>query len=433
MTSPATPGVPDPLDPPPSALTELLPPPFVVPRYDGLSVANVPATVGSILGARVGTLPPLDERLWRDLAGEGVDRVVLLILDAVGWLRFRQGMAADPATADWLQAAGAAVAPITAIFPSTTTATLTTLWTGTPPARHGILGYQLWLREYGIIGDMIGLSPAIHGLGGSLKSAGLDTATFLPVPRVVEQLAEDGVRSYIFIDRAIRNSGLSELHFRGATAFSGFAGLGDCMTLVCEQLERRPGERALVAAYWDTVDTLTHLRGPAAAHWDAEWQVLMHAVRTQLVEQLSPAARRRTLLAITADHGHNPLAAEREIAVSDHPELWADLLMPPTGDRRAPYLYVRRGRREAVRATIESRLGDAFHVLDVEVALAAGLWGPGRPMPEAAHRIGDLALLARDGYSLMHRPSAPDRLLRGGHGSLWPDEALVPWIVVRLE
>jgi len=433
MTSAKPVAAADRLDDRPEPLSDLLPPPFVIPRYDGLSVANVPATIGEVLDAPVGTLPPLDDHLWRHLAGDRVDRVVLLILDAVGWERLRRALGEDASTAAWLTSVGATIAPVTAIFPSTTTATLTTLWTGVPPAQHGLLGYRLWMREFGTVADMIHLAPAAYGLGGSLKDAGLDTATFLPVPRVVDQLAASGVRSYVHMPRAIQGSGLSELHFRGATALTGFLGLGDCMVLARERLEATAGQRALVAVYWDTIDSLSHARGPDQAHWEAEWQVILHAVRTHLVGPLSAAARRRTLLVITADHGHNTPAPDREIALSDHPGLWAELLVPPTGDRRAAYLHAVQGRRDGVRHYIETRLGHAFHVVDSDAALAAGLWGPGRPAGEARFRAGDLVLLARDGYTLSPVPSDPTRFTRGRHGSLWPDEALVPWIAWRLD
>jgi len=43
------------------------------------------------------------------------------------------------------------LAPLTSIVPSTTAAALTSLWTGRSAAEHGIAGYELWLKEYGIV------------------------------------------------------------------------------------------------------------------------------------------------------------------------------------------------------------------------------------------------------------------------------------------
>ena len=86
--------------------------------------------------------------------------------------------------------------PLTSITPSTTSSALTTLWTGAYPAEHGILGYEVWLREYGVIANMI-LHSAFTFLGdvGGLQRAGFDPLTFLPVPTLGPHLLDNGIQS----------------------------------------------------------------------------------------------------------------------------------------------------------------------------------------------------------------------------------------------
>lgn len=414
-----------------SSLARLIPAPFVVPRYDGRSIANIAATLGAMWHVPVGTLPPLVSELWEPLVGDGVDRVLFLLLDAVGWHRMRQALAQDEATATWLERAGAVVEPITSVFPSTTAAALTTIWTGTSPAGHGMVGYTLWLREFGLVAQMIELQAAHKGVAGSLLDAGLDPESFVPAPSLAQQLSAAGIPLVVLIGADIHGSGLSRLHFRGTEQVIPYAGLGDCLSILRALLEGMGDKRALVAAYWPSFDTLSHLHGPDVVHWDAEWHVVTTALRDVLLRELSPAARRRTLVIITADHGHNTVREERLVLLERHPELAATLLIEPTGDSRAPYLHVRDGRRAEARAYVEEHLGEAFHVLDAEEALRAGLWGPDTPMPEAPFRVGDLVLLAHDGYALDSRPRSTP--LKGRHGGLLPDEALVPWIAFRLD
>ena len=55
------------------------------------------------------------------------------------------------------------LAAITSLVPSTTTAALTSLWTGRSPAEHGIVGYELWLKEYGVVSNMILHTPISFG------------------------------------------------------------------------------------------------------------------------------------------------------------------------------------------------------------------------------------------------------------------------------
>lgn len=421
------------LDRRPSPLGDLIPHPFVVPQYDGYSVANATATLGACLNIPLGTMPPLDAAYWQPLLGDGIDRIIFLIVDALGWQRMQQALAEDTQTATWLADQGAIVRPMTALFPSTTTATTLSLWTGVPPAQHGILGYLQWLREFGVVANMIGLKPWLGAFNGSLLDAGLDPANAIPVRNIGHTLLAFGVDTHILIGAHILNSGLSQITFNGLPQerLHGYASLGDCVSIVRDLAEQTAQHPAFIGVYWPDFDTLSHIHGPTPHHWDAEWAMFTHMLRTQLVEALSPEARRRTLLVITADHGHNTVTPERVIEVGQHPDLAECLRIPPTGDSRAPYLFVREGMKAQARAYIESALGHAFHVLDAQEALQAGLWGPGTPMVETPHRVGDLVLLGYDGYALEYRQR--EFFLVGRHGSLWPDEAIVPWIAMRLD
>ena len=122
---------------------EGLPAEFVWPRYEGLSVGNVPATVAQALGATTtGCLPPLRSDLLGGLT-DGVQRVVLVLLDALGWEQLRRVLAQDDELVFHRLAEQGRLLPLTTIFPSTTNNVLSTLRTGAPPLRHGLLAYEL--------------------------------------------------------------------------------------------------------------------------------------------------------------------------------------------------------------------------------------------------------------------------------------------------
>src|SRR5512136_1421139 len=74
----------------------------VWPRYDGYSIANLPATFAAILGTRLPTpsMPPLPSELWRDLARD-VRRVVFVLVDALGYRRFLRALDADTNSLWW--------------------------------------------------------------------------------------------------------------------------------------------------------------------------------------------------------------------------------------------------------------------------------------------------------------------------------------------
>ena len=79
-------------------ISGLLPSPdgFVPPDYGGRSLANVPATVARAVGTRLDrSAPPLEEAYWQAYSA-GVRRVVLLLLDALGYLQLVEMLTEDP-------------------------------------------------------------------------------------------------------------------------------------------------------------------------------------------------------------------------------------------------------------------------------------------------------------------------------------------------
>ena len=412
----------------PAPLGDLLAPEFVVPRYDGLGVANVPATVGALLGAAVGELPALPEPRWHPLSVGGVDRVVLLVVDALGFRRLQRALAGDAEGAAWLGERGAVLAPLTAVFPSTTAATIPTLWTGRSPVAHGIVGYQLWLREVGLVANMLRLRGAHKpaAVVDLVRSGALQPRKMIPGRGVVEQLARQNLRCLHLLGVGIKDSGLSTMLFRTPETVRGYASLGDSLALVREAMESLAQQRGLIAAYWDGFDLLQHERGPDADSFDDEWALLFGALRRRVFDRLTAAARLRTVVVLVADHGQTATPPASGVSLTDHPALAAMLTLPLSGEARARYLHVRHGALDDARGYARERLGHAFQVLDTDEALAAGLWGPEPPHPEARHRLGDLVLIARAGHTLMPEPETNRPI--GRHGSLTADEAVVPWL-----
>src|SRR5437764_599774 len=115
--------------------TLCLPPDFVVPNYGGRSIVNVPASIAGILGGPLHAAP-LDREILDGLTG-GVRRIVLVILDALGYERTVEVLAESPDNGlHALFNLGGRMTPLTSVFPSSTTAALTALWSGYTPAEH---------------------------------------------------------------------------------------------------------------------------------------------------------------------------------------------------------------------------------------------------------------------------------------------------------
>ena len=407
-----------------------LPADWVTPDYGGRSIVNVAATVARIFGAPIST-PPLDPALTGDLL-QGVRRVVFVVVDALGYNKLLETLDRNPQNGlHALLGQGARLAPVTSVFPSTTTAALTSLWSGYSPYEHGFMGYQLFLRDYGVRANMISFNPsATDSLGrDQLLAGGLEPQNFLATPSLAQTLAQVNVPVYHLLAGAYLQSGLSRVQIRGAQ-MQGFVNASDMWIVLREMLEQKPAP-AVFAVYWSAVDALGHVYGPSSPTLAAEIDNLAYSFEREFLRPLSTAARQDTLFLLTADHGQIDTPPARAIALRRHPELRSHLVMDFAGESRAAYLYCRNGKMEAAREYIETRLGDRFVVLDSSAALHAGLFGSGTMAPETPYRIGDLIVLPRADDTLVEHEQS--RLLLGRHGGLSDLEMLVPLIARRLD
>ena len=135
---------------------------FQYPMYDGGSIFNLPPTICQLfdipgLGSgdvlRPNILTPLI-----DSAG-APRRIILILMDALALHRLRRWMA-DGEAPFWSRLVSDGLfAPLTSVVPSTTSTALPSIWSGLSPAEHAMVGYELWLKEYGVVANMILHSP----------------------------------------------------------------------------------------------------------------------------------------------------------------------------------------------------------------------------------------------------------------------------------
>jgi len=406
-----------------------LPAEFRPPDYQGGSLANIPATIANVLGAPFTGLPPLHDPLWQPLAS-GAKRVVLLLIDSLGWDIYQREQDAF----DNLHPLVAVEGKITSVFPSTTVAALSSLWTGYAPAQHGLVGLRLLFPDQAVLGQMLKYSANFAGRPGLLQEAGVDPETFLAVPGFGQQLAQHGLSTYTLKGRNILDSPLSQLLDRGVTARTGTISSADMFVQLRELLEATAGSPLYVHAYWPAVDTICHVYGPNHASVGAELRSLIGQLHSELLARLSPAARQDTILFITGDHGHVEAPTEQAINLDAHPQLKDMLLMRPAGESRTPYLYLRQGCDKAALTYLREHWPDELVAMPSAEALSRGLLGPKPHAPETARRLGDLLLTMRKGHTLLTSAEAAKiARVRGRHGGMTADEMEVPWLGLRLD
>jgi hypothetical protein len=182
--------------------------------------------------------------------------------------------------------------------------------------------------------------------------------------------------------------------------------------------------------YWDELDTVHHLRGPAQPLFEFEASRIAHLV-AHVAEHAEGDRQRTTQLFVTADHGQVPVDPARQIRVDLIPEIANEMARPLAGDRRAGYFTARWGRLDALRAAVRRNLPPETRILPMADAIAAGLFGPPPYHPELAERLGDLLVLVPIPYGLLTprlRVESRTPEFLGSHSGLEPEELLVPLV-----
>jgi hypothetical protein len=403
-------------------------PASVQPLYDGYSLLNIPSSLAKWFG--VPSLPHPDLSLPElDDLSESAKQIILVLIDAISLSRFQHWSEGFFSALD-ARSENVLLAPLTSIAPSTTSTALTTLWTGRSPAEHGIVGYELFLKKFGLVANMITHSPmAFEESTGLLYRAGFQPENFLAVPTLGTHLQGAGVETYAFLPHAIRNSGLSRMHYRDVVC-QGYRSLTDLWTGVCSLAVQPLENKRLIWVYFGRFDWASHHYGPDSREAQLEFEAFIQVMQELLIDHLSSEARRGTVLMLLSDHGQRSTPQDPHYETIHHPELLQYLHMHPTGENRLAYLYPKPGHVEAVRAYFERSWPEDFHILESEEALEGGLYGPGEPAVETLDRLGDLIAVSHGDAYLWW--ALKENNLKGRHGGFSEEEMIVPLLVARL-
>jgi len=403
---------------------------FISPQYEGLSILNIPATAAALFEVPGFVSPPLITGLTDSLKPKPKNIIVILV-DALGFMNLKRWLEEDQDLVWHQLLAEGLFVPVTSICPSTTCAAITSFWTDSAAVRHGVMGYEMWLKEYGITANMIEHKPITYRLsGGSLSLAGFDPETFLPVNSISDHFQGQGVEVHTFQHYAIIHSGLSRMFMQEAEKHP-IGTASDMWISIRELLESGKNTRKYIWAYWDKLDSISHLHGPDSERARAELETFSAAFQRFFLEELDPALKKETVVILTADHGQISTDKEnQDYNLNNHPDFIQNLHIKPTGENRLAYLHIKPGKVEAVKEYIQQTWPDQFSLIEPGAAVNAGLFGPGEPHPAIYDRLGDLIAAARG--SAYWWWAAKDNPLTGRHGGLSAEEMLVPFLAARL-
>lgn len=375
---------------------------LLLPDYGPRSLRVVLPAVIESLGVELGEVRDQGPR-YAELALPPSDRVCVVLVDGLGLAALVERSGHAP----FLRSRLPEARELTVGFPSTTATSLASLGTGLPPGSTGLLGYTLRDPDSGRLMNMLSWNGEAR------------PEEWQPAPTIFERLAAAGVEAVTVGQEKFRLSGLTRAAFRGG-AFAAADTFADRVDAAVRALRARS---RLVYVYWGDVDTVGHHKGWGSWEWGDE----VERVDRELARLVRSVPSGTTVL-VTADHGMVDVGHGDKIDIAATPAL-AEGVEIVAGEPRAVHVHCAPGATGRVAQRWRDVLGDTAWVLERAEAEALGLFGE----VAALHRrvIGDLVVAARGRRAVQDSrvQTPPSMGLVGMHGSLTPDEMLVPLIV----
>jgi hypothetical protein len=256
--------------------------------------------------------------------------------------------------------------------------------------------------------------------------------SFLWSETIYARLRAAGVKRVFAVNPSgFSGTALTRMLHQHAT-YAGYVATSSLEPIVSRILQD-DSEPTYIYAYWPTIDTIAHVVGPLTPEHSAEVAAFDFQVGRLL---RSMPSKGKTLVMVTADHGHIDTLPEQAIQFAEYPELLSMLRAAPAGERRAVYLHPKPGAALDVAAFARERMRDIGAAALRSDAVEAGLFGPGPLSERAGGRIGEVLLFPRGALQLVAPPEmgdgSPPKMFRGLHGGLTDDEALVPLLSLRV-
>ncbi len=336
-----------------------------------------------------------------------VDRVAVVLVDALGWHLLPQLAGDAPLLASVLTGGVGRLSQLACTFPSTTPTSLVSLGTGAQPGEHGILGFTL---------NIPGTDRVLNHIRWRDDPP---HSQWQPLPTWFGRLQQAGVSARAVLPASFMGSGLTDAAYRGAQFLPTHRD-EDYAQRVADELRAAPG---LVYGYAADLDTAAHVFGIGSPRWH-EAAASVNALLTRLVETLPGNAA----LLVTADHGGLNVPADARVDLDIDPRL-SEGIRVVAGEPRVRYLHTEAGAASDVRATWSEVVDGWAQVYSREQAVATGMFGPVNPAHLA--RIGDVVVVCTGDAAVLatgHEPPETARLI-GFHGAATAAEMAIPLIV----
>lgn len=292
---------------------------IVLPNYENCILG----TITSILKHyKVETKHKSSEKIDKILKEKNYRNVIFLVLDGLGEHILNRVSKDGYLNKNKIDC-------VTSVYPSTTTAALTTYYSGCPPYETGWIAWSQYFKEYGRALDMFSHNESY--MREPLKKPLIDVfktiVNYKSVYYKIEEASPD-VKTYEIqpdyaerrAKRSIKANDIDEL----------IMNIKDLCTMP---------DKKFILAYSDNPDGLMHKYGT-----DSEEVKQFIKETEKKIQEMAEAFDEDTLLIISADHGHKNI--EKSYTLLDYPEIQECLILPAYLESRVLTFWVKDNMKE---------------------------------------------------------------------------------------
>ena len=379
-------------------------------KSEGVTSISLSRALARLSGAKLEYEETRDETEIANQIGEH-DQILYVLIDGLGLNQrkhFLPGGFFDRSC----------VRDIRSVFPSTTAAALTSLYSGAWPGIHGVTGWFTYLPEFQQ--TVIPLVGVERFSKRSMRHYGISFDDITHVPSMLSQINRVG-RGYTF--RKYRSGAFANWS-RGGTEIEGYRSLENGIKRLLRHYESpKRLEPAFINFYYSEIDNLSHQYG-----WDSP-EVIREIKRVDRQLKRARAVLPDSVrIVVSADHGHVNVPDEEHKLLIRGDELIDYLLCPHSGEARAPLFHVIPGSESDFYRAFMDRFGDSFQLITPDVAESLRLYGPDPLSSRTRSHLGTFIGIARDASAIEY----VDEVEGGGvghigmHGGMSRDEVAVP-------
>ncbi len=304
---------------------------------------------------------------------------------------------------------------LTSVCPSTTTAAITTYYSGKPPIETGWIAMSQYFKEYGRAIEMLRKTDSYTG--EKINTSRMDVFELVNYVKIYEQIEnlQPEIKAYEI------NPTFCEARSKRNVKADNIDMLCDSIKTICNN-----NDKNFILAYSEQPDALLHKYGCESS----EVKEFITQTEKKIEKMCNELKESNTLVIVSADHGHKDI--KKIYNILDLKEVQDCIIMPPSLESRMVTFWVKEDKKEKFEKFFKESMKDEFILFTKEEFLEKNLLGYGKKHPKIDDFIGNyIAVAIGDAIIKLETNISKEKSnKKSTHCGFTPNEMEVPLIVI---